>query len=282
MFKRSMTLLLVLFLVLGLAACSSGSKESRPQDYNGGGEPAPEAPDTGPGEVTQRKVIYEGSLSVTVAELDKAVQELNAKAEALGGFIASSSRNNSQDSPSARTTFRIPQARYQDFLAFARGLGEPGNEWIDSTDVTEEFVDLDARLANRRAHEERLLDMLTMATKVEELLTVERELARVREDIEVIEGRLRFFGEKVDLATITISLSQSPGSTEVPGIKPVGLSETMRRALKAISRSVTLFLDLLSYLVIALAGLLPFAIPALAALWLLVHLSRKRSKKHQA
>lgn len=286
MSRKQLTLGLIFLLVIALAAsaCSSGSNKDSmapPGDYDQGNEAPSEGDFTSGERIVERKVIYEALLSVKVPDVDKAVRDLNGKAADLGGYVADSNRDNARDLPTARITYRIPQARYTDFMAYARNLGEPGTEWIDSTDVTEEFVDLEARLTNRLVHEERLLAMLSKTESVEELLAVERELARVREDIEVIEGRLRYLGEKVDMATVTISLSQQPGATEVPGIKPVGISETLRRALKAIVTSATLFLDVLSFLVIAIAALLPFAVPVLAILWLIFYLRRKKKKQAQ-
>ena len=74
--------------------------------------------------------------------------------------------------------------------------------------------------------------MLGKAETVEELLFVEKELARVREDIEVIEGKLRYLSQMVEMATVTVYLTEDPGVTEVPDLKPVGIRETLRRALK--------------------------------------------------
>lgn len=284
MSRKDLTLGLLFVLVIALvaSACSSADLGSSvPKEYDQGNEAPSEGDFTSGERIVERKVIYEALLSVKVPDVDKAVRDLNGKAADLGGYVADSNRDNARDLPTARITYRIPQARYTDFMAYARNLGEPGTEWIDSTDVTEEFVDLEARLTNRLVHEERLLAMLSKTESVEELLAVERELARVREDIEIIEGRLRYLGEKVDMATVTISLSQQPGATEVPGIKPVGISETLRRALKAIVTSATLFLDVLSFLVIAIAALLPFAVPVLAILWLIFYLRRKKKKQAQ-
>lgn len=279
-------LILVLSIALAASACSSGSKDSlAPGNRDDGNETPGGDYDYTPGEptkISERKVIYEALIAVTVADMEKAVRDINAKAAELGGYVANSVRDNSTDFPTARITFHIPQARYTDFMAFARGLGEPGTERIDSADVTEKYVDLEARLANRLVHEERLLAILSKTGTVEELLSVERELSRVREDIEVIEGQLRYLREKVALATVTVSLSQKPGATEVPEMKPIGVKETLRRALKAVVTSSTLFLDVISYLLIITAALLPFTIPVLAILWLILYLRRKKKKQAQA
>lgn len=277
-------LILALTIALAASACSSSSKDSLAPGSHDERNKAP-GEDYDPGEqteVAERKVIYEALVSVTVAEVEKAVRDINAKAADLGGYIANSVRDNNSDFPTARITYRIPQARYTDFMAFVRGLGEPGTEWIDSADVTEKYVDLEARLANRLVHEERLLAILSKTGSVEELLSVERELSRVREDIEVIEGQLRYLQENVAMATVTVSLSQKPGATEVPEMKPIGIRETLRRALKAVVTSFTLLLDVISYILIIIAAMLPFAIPVLAVLWLILYLRRKKKKQTQA
>jgi hypothetical protein len=273
---------LILFLVISLiaSACSSSTGSKNSVDSDETSSPPGEPSSIGDEQTSDRKVIYSAYLSVKVTDVGKAVQELDAKAANLGGFVSESNRNHTGDSPTANITFRIPRAKYSEFLTYARALGEFGTEKIDSTDVTEEFVDLEARLANRLVHEERLLDMQAKTENVEDLLAVEKELARVREDIEVIEGQLRYLSEKVDMATISVYISEDPGATEVPGLKPVGLGETLRRALKAIVTSSTVFLDILSYIVIALAALLPFALP-IAIIVGLILLFRRKKKQAQ-
>ncbi|HPZ22445.1 MAG TPA: DUF4349 domain-containing protein [Bacillota bacterium] len=277
MSRKHLALYLIFFLVLSLAATACSSADHKASDYEPG--------TTAPGEYTnteapasERKVIYSAYLSVTVTNVDKAVQDLDAKATSLGGYISESNRNHNKEYPTASITYRIPQTKYLEFLAYARSLGEFSTEKTDTTDVTEEYIDLEARLANRLVHEERLLEMLGKAETVEELLFVEKELARVREDIEVIEGKLRYLSQMVEMATVTVYLTEDPGVTEVPDLKPVGIRETLRRALKAIVTSATIFLDILSYLVIALAALLPFALPIAIIVGLILFYRRKKKQ----
>lgn len=281
MSRKHLTWSLIFFLVLSLvaSACSSPASE-KASDYEPGTTPPGEYTNTADEQASERKVIYTAYLTVAVKDVDKAVQDLEAKTTSLGGYISESNRNHNTETPTASITFRIPRAEYMEFLAFARSLGEFGTEKTDTTDVTEEYIDLDARLANRLVHEERLLDMLSKAKTVEELLFVEKELARVREDIEVLEGKLRYLSQKVEMATVTVYLTEDPGVTEVPGLKPVGIRETLRRAMKAVVTSATVFLDLLSYIVIAIAALLPFALP-IAIIVGLILLFRRKKKQAQ-
>lgn len=278
MARTSRVLALMLVLLLLASACSAYSPA--PRDKNDGSEdPTTDAPPNEYNQNPPRQVIYEAWLDVSVADLDSSIVALSQRANSLGGFISESYRNNNSDQPNARINFRIPQTKYLEFLQFAREQGDPGQESVDSTDVTEEYLDLEARLANRQVHEERLLGLLAQTGSVEELLSVERELARVREDIEVIEGRLRYLGDRVALASVEISLRQKPGETEVPGLKPMGIQETMRRSLRALIGSSTLFLDVISYAFVILAALLPFALPTALVVFLILRLLRRSKSK---
>jgi hypothetical protein len=95
---------------------------------------------------------------------------------------------------------------------------------VNAEDVSEEFVDLTARAANGRRLEERLVDLLRTRTgKLQDVLTVERELARVREEIERIDGRMRFLKSSAQLSTLSVNLFEPPPLvSSVPGHSPIG------------------------------------------------------------
>ncbi len=93
------------------------------------------------------------------------------------------------------------------FLQKIRGLGELKNQTLGTEDVTKAYFDTDARLKNARVMEQRLIDMLKTKTgKVSDLLQVEKELGRVREEIEKMQGELKYWDSQVQFATVTISL----------------------------------------------------------------------------
>ena len=95
------------------------------------------------------------------------------------------------------------------FLQKIRGLGELKNQTLGTEDVTKAYFDTDARLKNARVMEQRLIDMLKTKTgKVSDLLQVEKELARVREEIEKMQGELKYWDSQVQFATVTISLAE--------------------------------------------------------------------------
>ena len=134
-----------------------------------------------------------------------------AVAESLGGFVEHLSSSGGSETPRADLTIRIPQTGFSDALERIESLGEVQFRNLGSEDVTEQFIDLGARLKSSMAEEKSLLALLERSNSVTEILTVERELTRVRADIERAQGRLNFLERRVDLATIQVSLFL-PGS----------------------------------------------------------------------
>src|SRR4029077_4332350 len=104
---------------------------------------------------------------------------------------------------------KIPPTNLDRFLQEVRGLGELKNQTLGSEDVTKAYFDTDARLKNARVMEQRLIEMLKTKTgKVADLLEVEKELGRIREKIEKMQGDLKYWDTQVQFATVTVSLAE--------------------------------------------------------------------------
>ena len=134
--------------------------------------------------------------------------------------------------------------------------------------MSEEFYDVQARLRNKRVEEARLLEVLKDATgKLSEVLEVEKELSRVREEIEQIEGRLRYLTDQTDLSTVTITLR------EEKNFAPDGPPTVATRLSRALFGSLEAMKETGIGLLVLLAGLLPWVVPlgviAFAARWLI-------------
>ena len=154
----------------------------------------------------QRQVISLASVSVEVEVVDGAVGEVRAIGESLGGFVEQMSLSGDTERRVASMTIRVPQDQFFTALERISALGEVQSQSVSSQDVTEQFIDLDARLKSSIREEQSLLSLLEKAEKVSEILTIERELSRVRSDIERLQGQLNFLERRVALATITVSL----------------------------------------------------------------------------
>ena len=149
-----------------------------------------------------RKLIRTAELAVEVEAVAPAVQALAARAAAAGGFLLQSQ----EDDESAWVSLRVPALAFEETLAGLGGLGKVTHRSVHGEDVTEEFVDLEARIRNAEQVRARLAGLLEQATRIEEMLNIEQELARIQERIEQMRGRLQYLSHRVELSTISVRL----------------------------------------------------------------------------
>lgn len=159
----------------------------------------------------QRKIIYTAELTLVVPRLEPVREKLLSLVRSARGYVANSSVSGSAgETRSAHWTLRVPVSAYGKFLSDVATLGEVQTQSSDSQDVSEEFYDVEARLRNGRAAESRLLEHLKRsAARLSDILSVERELTRVRGEIEQMEGRIRFLRNQTDLTTVTITINEA-------------------------------------------------------------------------
>ncbi len=165
----------------------------------------------------ERRVISTGFVSVEVEDVPAAAAQVRAAAEALGGFVENSTVSGDALEAYAEVTIRVPQEVFPEALDRIRRIGEVQSEDLRAQDVTEQFIDLNARLRSALRTEGSLLGLLDRATDVEDVIAIERELSRVRADIERLQGQLNFLERRVALATLSVSLyTPSAARTEPP------------------------------------------------------------------
>jgi len=163
-----------------------------------------------------RKIIRNASLSIEVASPTEVQRKIVSIAETHQGFVVTSEaiQRTDQDTSKPLTTVnlavRVPAAQFNQTMEEIRATGNRIiQEKVTGQDVTEEFMDLDARIKNQKALEVQFLEIMKRAGKVEDALSVQSELAEVRTEIEKLEGRRRFLENQSTLSTINVSL-QSP------------------------------------------------------------------------
>ena len=163
----------------------------------------------GPGgflETAGRKVISTAFTSLEVEVVQDALSGVRAIAEGLGGFVERLSSSGDLERQQASVTVRVPQQSFFTALERIKALGRVQSESVGSEDVSERFIDLEAHLKSSLREEQSLLSLLGKAQSVGEILSIERELSRVRSEIERLQGQLSFLEQRVELATITVSL----------------------------------------------------------------------------
>jgi anti-sigma factor RsiW len=160
--------------------------------------------------LANRKLIRNATVDLEIVSFDNAVQKITAFANEEHGYVATTdSEKQANGKLKGQVVVKMLPENLDRFLQKIRGLGELKNQTLGTEDVTKAYFDTDARLKNAHVMEQRLIDMLKTKTgKVSDLLQVEKELGRVREEIEKMQGELKYWDSQVQFATVTISLTE--------------------------------------------------------------------------
>jgi hypothetical protein len=228
-------------------------------------EAAQPLPSQGP-VVPGQMLIRTGYVSVRVDSLELAMAALRQLATALGGSVGNVSMSSGEfQVRSATLELRVPTAKFDEAMGGMAPLGRVEQSSTSVQDVGEEFVDLNARMANSKRLESRLIDLLATRTgRLEDVLAVERELARVRQEIERSEGRLRYLGARVAMSTLSVTVSErEPVVGENPGRNVI---------VEAFTDAWRNFVGFIAWTIESLGVLIPVALLA----WGVLRLVRRR------
>ncbi len=222
-----------------------------------------------------RQIIRNANLTVKTEDAETARQKIVKMTEEAGGFLADSTmRVGEAGQRYVDIKVRVPATHFDEVLSAIRELGKVEHESIDTQDVTEEFLDLEARLRTLRQAEERLIAMLKRSGKLADLLEIERELATRREQIEKSQGRLRYLKDRVSFSTIQVSLYEK-GPAVVGPSGPYDILYHVRSAYRVLVSMLQGILTALIYIVVD--GVVIW-LPVLLLIWLIV----RRRRKEQA
>jgi hypothetical protein len=157
-----------------------------------------------PVETTQ--IVKTGSMALEVADLDRALSQAQSTIVGMGGYVASLSRSGNPDSAVATVTYRLPVTKWDDALSAMRGLaGKLVSEQTDSTDVTAQVIDLDARLDNLKTTEAALQAIMARATEIKDVLAVEQQLSDVQGQIEQLTAQRNHLKDRAAMSTLSVT-----------------------------------------------------------------------------
>jgi hypothetical protein len=163
-------------------------------------------------------LVKTASIIVRADDPSAAVDEAIALAREAGGYSSSATSDGEDEQVQRATaTLRVPVSEFEAVMDALRGGGELLHQEISTEDVTEAYVDLDARLRSQRALESRLIALVGQAQTVEDTIEVERELARVRGTVESLDAQTRSLSKRAAMATIEVT-AVSPASAEAGGL----------------------------------------------------------------
>ena len=211
-----------------------------------------------------RLIVRTGQASIEVDSLEPAMTELRRIVQRAGGFVADASVQSGRNQlRQATLELKVPSTRFDELSEGLQPIGRLEFVNVGAEDVGEEFVDLTARVANGRRMEDRLVELLRTRTgKLQDVLSVERELARVREEIERMEGRLRYLKTSTQLSTLSVSLHEPVPIVATHGPGPI--VEAFRAAWR----------NFVGVLAGAIASL-GFVVPVIAFGWGMVVVGRR-------
>lgn len=226
---------------------------------------------------TGRMVVQTASLDLIVPDTEKALEEIQAMARELGGYVVSLETYQYQKGQQATVTFRVPSDALDTALERLRAMATTVRQKsVSGQDVTDQYVDLRSRLHHLEAKEKQLLEFLDRAEDTEAVLAVYEHLSQTQAEIEQVKGRMQYLENQTALATITVSLT--PDVMAQP-LETGGwnLPSTFRNAVEALLKVLEFFVKAFIYLIIVvLPALILIALPIVGMFLLVRRLLRRQ------
>jgi hypothetical protein len=219
-----------------------------------------------------RKLVRTGRVELVVPSYDAARAKIDALVARIGGYVDATSVDRRQDAVTDATiTVRIPSTAIPGLMPALREIGDVIAESTSAEDVTDQYVDVSARLASDQVLEKRLLELAAdKGGTIDQVLAVERELARVREEIESYQGQLRQWNDRIAMSTLTLSLT-----TRRPEIAAATAPTFGERARQTWDSSIRAFEEAATWLAVHGLASLPWLLLIIPALVLLRRLARR-------
>jgi hypothetical protein len=247
---------------VSVTSASEFSPKDRDDSSGGAAHSLPGATD-----VLPNLVIRSGTAAMQVDSLDRAIALVHGLARRVGGFIGSSTTQSGRGAvPAATLEIRMPADRFEDAVDGLRPIGKVESVNVTAQDVGEEYVDVQARMANDHRLEARLIELVAQRTgKLSDVLAVEQELARVREEIERYQGRMRYLQTRAAVSTLSLTIHMP-----IPVVDE-GSPGVMGEAVRDAWRN---FIAVAAFAIQSLGVIIPLAVCALAG-WLVFRRFRR-------
>jgi len=226
------------------------------------------------------KVIYNGHVNLETTEFDAAIESIDALIAQYDGYLENSSvsgsnyRSISRGEPGARSasyTIRVPSAHFGDIMGALPQIGNVPYSETSSRNVTRDYYDVQSRLDAYKTQEARLLEMLSVAETVEDMLSIQRELTEVQYELDSLTGTLRYYDDQVGYSTIYLNVQEVRVYTPEPTIT-LSYRERMAKGFReSVDATVEFFTEFFLWFVTSL----PWLVPLVAIVALVIALLRR-------
>jgi hypothetical protein len=231
-------------------------------------------------EAADRNIIRNAEITIEVPSTTDAQHQVTSIAETHGGFVVTSeAKQRESNDPAQRTldiklVVRVPSNQFgRAFDEIKQLAANTPAENVTSQDVTEDFIDLEARIKTQKALEVQFLEIMRQAYKISDALEVQRQIAEVRTDIEKLEGRKRFLENRSSLSTINVNI-QTP--KPVIAVTETGFRQSSR---EAVSDSISLASDLVLFFARFLIMMVPVTLFVFVPAGLMIRYLWRRAKR---
>lgn len=275
------TAVLLIMLLAMPTACAAPPPEPS-VETTPGAIPAPMAPPREEGFVGEagsglpvnedRMIIRTADISLVVEDVINAREEIAQLASSLGGYVVSSRISGREEDRRGNISIRVPDEKLELALSELRNLAvRVTSEHVSSQDITEEYIDLEARLKNAQATEAQYLALLDKAQDVEDILRIYESLSRIRSEIEQLKGRMQYLERASDMSLIEVSLEAETSAKPL-----IRAGWNFLEILKSAVRGITTFGQVIVTIII---WLVLFS-PVWGTIWGITYwLIRRRRKK---
>jgi hypothetical protein len=225
---------------------------------------------------TDQKIIKTGYLDIVIDRVGETMTKLTALTTGKGGYLQNSSVSERKDGTKyGSATIRIPAKEFENTMEEVKKLATSvTTETSSGQDVTEEYTDLEAQLHNAQAQETEYLNILKKATSVDDILNVQSYLGRVREQIETLQGRIKYLSNLTTYSTITVSLSEEP-TIKLPTKEFHPWSAIKEAAQTLVSVAQALVITIIWLMILGGGILLPAIILLVILIWVVKRLWRR-------
>ncbi|MDH4330578.1 MAG: DUF4349 domain-containing protein [Candidatus Moranbacteria bacterium] len=229
--------------------------------------------------VADKKIIKNGSLNLKVENTEEASKEVSMIAKSQGGEVFSTNfYERVKGQKSGSVTIKVPVLKFEETIEKLKTIAtQVVSESTTGQDVTEQYADLQIQLRNKKAEEDSFVGILERAGKIDDVLAVTKQIARVRSEIERLEGRIRFMESQTDMSTITVSLSEDTEISPVrEGWRPW---EVIKASSRELVENMQGFVDgLIRFVIVGIPALIPFVLIIWAVYWIGKRIVKKITK----
>jgi hypothetical protein len=232
---------------------------------------APVATDNSAIDITDKKIIKNGDLSLKVNSVDDASQKISNIAKNNGGEVASSNfYQTAANLKSGTVTVKVPVANFEKTFEDLKKVATlVVQESTSGQDVTEQYTDLQAQLKNKQAEEQQYLNIMGQAQKISDILEVTAQLSQVRGEIERLQGRIKFMDSQTDMSSISISLTEDSNITFSDSWRPWQVvKETFNGLVKDVQKFV-------NFLIVLIIQVIPVLVLYLLIFYVIYRIGRK-------